>query len=111
MRPRPSNQVVALRVIGAAAVGIFTTCASGLALHNYTMDAANDHERKLAARVGWNLAESKLYCFDESHPNNRGREEDIRLMRIKLEERNAQMDLDEKEGRLKRFNLKSKQKA
>ena len=55
MRPRPSNQVVALRVIGAAAVGIFTTCASGLALHNYTMDAANDSVTMIYGTNGWQI--------------------------------------------------------
>ena len=68
---RPSNNVVALRVIGAAVFGIAATGSCGLALNNYVMNLNNEYERALAVKVGWNLQEAKLYAFDESHPNNR----------------------------------------
>lgn len=107
---RPTNNVVALRVIGAAVIGIAATGSCGLALNNYVMNANNEYERALAVKVGWNLQEAKLYAFDESHPNNQSTSAlaDIAKQKNNLEATNRRMALDEKEGRLRRFNLRSK---
>ena len=105
-----SNGVVAGRVIGAALVGIGLTGACGLWLHNYTMAKANDYERKLAVKCGWDLSLQSLHAFDEKHPNNQSPHEQaqIKLMREKLNETNRQQELDIKEGRLRRFALNSR---
>ena len=66
-----SNGAVALKVCGAAAVVTTVWCSWGYWLHNKVMDAANEHERKLAAelRMG-EKARQQLFAFDRAHPNN-----------------------------------------
>jgi hypothetical protein len=66
-----SNGAVAAKVCGAAAVVTTAWCSWGWWLHNKVMDAANAHERSLAAELRMDeKARQALFAFDRSHPNN-----------------------------------------
>jgi hypothetical protein len=61
----------ALKICGTAAVVATAWIYGGLQIHNWTMDAANQKERELAADVHWDTKNNPLYAFDTKHANNK----------------------------------------
>ena len=65
------NGIVALKICGAASVVATAWMSWGYWLHNKVMDAANEHERQLAAELRLSEREKQaLFAFDRTHPNN-----------------------------------------
>ena len=65
------NGVVALKICGAASVVATAWMSWGYWLHNKVMDAANEHERQLAAELRMSEQQKQaLFAFDRNHPNN-----------------------------------------
>ena len=62
MATRISNRKVALIVVGLAVPVCAAWCSCGYYLHNVVIDAANEHERRLADEVNWAEKEA-LFAF------------------------------------------------